>query len=313
MHALAEAQEIIAIARCRREYRPLASLLVTLLISVLALAACDAGGSTIRIISPTGTVEIVPGSRGIGNPAGAVDIRYVLGGRADVHASLEGPVNAPLFEGEQSAGQHVLRFNGVIEGVTKEPGGAVRSVVPDGNYKIVLSAAGSSEEVEVTVRDSDVERPSIESLVLQPSAISPNSDAVDDVAELTFRTDQTSTLSVDLTAADGVVTRVLAPDERAGGEQNVVVNGQTPAGEVLPDGTYTITVRAQDRAGNRVEAYRPFVIEGAGEPQIVVMRVQIGPGHIILGKSLQGTNTVYTTGNGPPCTHCPETSNSITP
>jgi hypothetical protein len=142
--------------------------------------------------------------------------------------------------------------------------------------------------------------------LLKPATISPDSDAVDDVAELTFRTDQTSTLSVDLTARDGVVTRVLAPDEYGGGEQSVILNGRTSTGDVLPDGTYTVTLRAQDSSGNRVEAQKSLVIEGAGEPQIEVVRVQIGPRQLVVGNSIQVSITVKNVGNVPLRTHGPE-------
>jgi hypothetical protein len=225
-----------------------------------------------------------------------------------------GPITATLLQEEQAAGPHVLRFNGIIQGrphfyqIDQRPwsDGVVRSVVPDGEYLIELEAGGERELVPFTVRGSDIDSPDIESIVLSPGTITPNSDAVDDVAELTFRTDQTATLSIDLTAAEGTVTRVLAPDERAAGEQNVAINGQTPTGEVLPDGTYTVTIRAQDRAGNQVEAYRPLVIEGGGEPQIEVVRVEIGPGQVILGESIHVSITVKNVGNVPLRTHGPD-------
>jgi hypothetical protein len=286
----------------------LAAALVAML-----LAGCG-GTGTGAVLSDVraSTHLIVPGSSGVGEPAGALEVRYTLHRDAQVDAVLEGPVRAELLSEQQRAGEHVLRFNGVVS--AHERAGdytVVRKVVPDGDYTITISAEGTQHKVSFTVRGAHTDPPSLDNIVVHPDVISPNSDAVDDVSEVTFRTDQTATLSVELVAADGTGTLMLAPTEKGPGEHNVVVSGQDPfsddpAGEILPDGTYTITIRAQDHVGNSVEAYRPLRIEGGGSPQIQVLRVEISPRQIMLGQAISVSITVKNVGKVPLRTQGPD-------
>jgi hypothetical protein len=129
---------------------------------------------------------------------------------------------------------------------------------------------------------------------------------VDDLAELTFRTEQTATISVSLIDAEGNETPVFAPEEKGPGEQNVVLNGEDLLGNVLPDGVYTVTLQLQDRAGNRAQAQRALTIEGGGEPSIDILKVEIGPRQIMLGSSIEVSVTVKNTGKVPLRTQGPD-------
>jgi hypothetical protein len=184
--------------------------------------------------------------------------------------------------------------------------GVERRVVPAGEYRLVLNAGGTSHAVNFSVAPTATKTPSIERLTLQPERISPNSDAVDDVAELTFRTSSTSTLSVLMTSGSGDEIRLMGGKEVPAGEQNVLINGQTPAGEVIPDGTYTVTVRARDDAGNLVTSSRRLTVEAGGEPEIAVVRVEIEPREITLGTSIRVSITIRNTGKVPLRTHGPD-------
>jgi hypothetical protein len=295
---------------------PLGALLA--LCFLVLLAACDAGRPTLSITYPSSgeVVEIVPGSPGIGKPPGALEIRYTLGREGMVTATLEGPNDAVLLSEIQKAGEHVLRFNGVITPSKNEVHSSpndlttiyrvIRRVVSDGNYTITIYTGDGQQSVALKVSGADTQPPELDHLVLHPDIISPNSDAVDDVGEVTFRTNQTATLSVGLSAPDGTRMEMLAPTKRGPGEQNAAVSGQTTLGEVLPDGTYTVTVRAQDTAGNMVEAQRPLKIEGGGEPEIAITRVDIAPQQIILGQAISVSITVKNIGNVPLRTQGPD-------
>src|SRR4051812_35210359 len=253
---------------------------------------------------------MVPGSYGIGRPAGAIEIGYTLGSRADVSAKLQGPVSGMLLQEPQAPGAHVLRFNGVVSASETLPGySVVRKVVPAGDYSIELSAGGASQSVSFKVDHGSTltsDPPSLANVVIRPDTISPNSDALDDVAQVTFRTEQTSTVSVDLTDHNGTRTPVFAPQEKGPGEQSVTVNGQDLLGQTLPDGTYTVTVQLQDRSGNRSVAQRPLKIQGGGEPAVEVLKVEFSPQQVTLGSTIEVSVTVKNVGNVPLRTQGPD-------
>ncbi|HUP27454.1 MAG TPA: hypothetical protein VM409_03390, partial [Chloroflexia bacterium] len=257
---------------------------------------------------------LVPGSTGIGNPPGAVQLKYDLPQRAVVTARLEGPVSSDLLTEEQDAGEHTLRFNGVISGSKSLDGYMlVRQVVPDGQYSLrILAGEAPLASMNVTVQQADTSLPTLRNIVVKPEVVSPNSDAVDDVAEVTFRMEETATLSVDLTDGKGSVTPMLAPVEKGPREQSAVVNAQDLVGEPLPNGVYTATIRAKDRAGNRVEAYRPLMIEGSGEASIEILKVEISPQQIIGGQAISVSITVRNNGDVPLRTQGPDFGYSYT-
>ena len=284
----------------------LSRLLLALFSLLLLLTACGPPASGLSNVTAS-TDMIVPGSSGIGNPPGTVEVRYTLGSAGPVTARLEGPVSSELLSETQEAGDHILRFNGVITASESLDGYfIVRRAVPEGDYTIAIAAGGMSQSVRFQVGASDTEPPALGNIVVRPDTISPNSDAVDDVAEVTFRTNQTATLSLDLTAPDGTRTPAFAPLERGPGEQNIVVSGQDATGEILPDGTYTMTIRAQDEAGNRVEAQQPLRIEAGGEPAVAILKVDISPQQITLGSSISVSVTVKNVGDVPLRTQGPD-------
>ncbi len=277
-----------------------------LLLVVLSLPACGSSGRMLSEVFAS-TTEFVPGSAGIGKPPGAVEMRYTLGQRAHVRVEVTGATvpgdSSVLFEGDQAVGMHVVRFNGVISATVAAgnagDAGVVREALPPGDYFIKVTADSASERLPVKLAGGVAQSPALENIVMKPEVISPNSDAVDDVAELTFRTNQSVTLSVDLTSADGTHTPVLAPVLKGAGEQNVVVSGLDLLGNVLADGEYTVTLRAQDKAGNRVEADRKLTLEGSGIPAIQVLKVDISPQQVMLGQAISVTITVKNVGNTP--------------
>lgn len=287
-----------------------------MLVGVL-LAACGSGAGAGLSNAAVSVPEFVPGSSGIGKPPGAVDVHYTLGAASSVRAelvavsgTLPAGTDAVLLPGvAQGAGDHVLHFDGVVgTGTTQGTGEVrvVRRVVPPGSYSIHLSAGGATGQADFRVAGSTTEPPSMQNILLYPDTISPNSDAVDDVSQLTFRSSESATLSVDVVAKDGTRATVLAPILKGPGEQNVVVNGQDLLGNLLANGVYTVTLSAQDRQGNRVEADRKLTIQGSGRPDLQVLSVDISPQQIMLGGEVAVTVTVKNVGNVPLRTQGPD-------
>lgn len=277
---------------------------------VLLLSACGGSGAVLSDVQAS-TNRIVPGSSGIGKPPGVVQVNYNLAFESDVVVTLIGPETVQLFSGRQKEGAHILRFNGT-SALSDDMGEytVVRSVVPPGAYKIEIAADEASEvmSVDVSFEVAAVEgaRPSLENLTLFPESISPNQDAIDDVAELTFRTNMTATLSASLYDSNGNRTPILAPTKKGPGEQNIVIEGKDTLGEALADGVYTATVRADDAVGNRVEASKAITIEAGGTPSIEILSVDITPKQIIAGGEISVTIRVRNNGNVPLRTQGPD-------
>jgi hypothetical protein len=275
---------------------------------VMLLGACGGSGSELSNVTAS-TDSIIPGSTGIGKPAGAIEVHYTLGSSQQVTAVLGGPVQATIFnsQGAQAAGAHLLRFNGVVE--TKESADGyqvVRRTVPAGDYTITIQAGGAQQSVSFKVGQSLQEAPAIVNVTLYPDTISPNQDAVDDVSQVTFRTTQTSTVRVDLFDAAGDRTAVLAPVKKGPGEQSAVISGQNEVGDALSDGVYTATIQATDLAGNRVAASRPNTLEAGGQPDIEILSVDFTPQQIIAGNEISVTIKVKNTGKVPLRTQGPD-------
>src|SRR5439155_3099853 len=138
--------------------------LLSLVLSGVLLSSCGAlgGGAALSDVRAS-TDTIVPGSSGVGNPPGAVEIRYVLGSAADVTAGLQGQTSGTLLPLQrQEPGEHVLRFAGVItadQSLGGPDGGyrLVRRAVPDGDYTVVISAGGITRSVPLKVSKSNVQ------------------------------------------------------------------------------------------------------------------------------------------------------------
>jgi len=286
----------------------LLSSLASLLL-LLVLAGCSSSGDVISNVRASSDT-LVPGSYGIGKPPGSIQVSYTLGRDGDVTATLDGPVRSVLFsDAQQKAGEHIVRFNGTVEQDTAlaEPGVTlVRSVAPAGDYTITIASGAASESVGFKVAAVAGAAPTLQNLVVQPSTISPNQDAIDDVAEITFRTNLTATLSANLFDSTGNKTPTLAPVKKGPGEQNVVINGKDALGNTLSDGVYTATVRADDALGNRVEASTPITIAGGGEPSITLLSVDFTPTQIIAGGEISVTIKLKNTGNVPLRTQGPD-------
>ncbi|GAB4429905.1 MAG: hypothetical protein OHK0015_14410 [Chloroflexi bacterium OHK40] len=229
-----------------------------------------------------------------------VDI-YVLDGsgvRYDLRTAQPRPANAEPY---------VLRFDGTVP--TDDPV-VLRRLLPPGAYTIVVAAQGSDgqraeRQLPLQITGAELPAPDIENLNVSPSTISPNADAIDDVAEFTYRLPVSATVDISVLAPGGEVIPVVTREEEGPFEQQHVWNGKRPNGALLPAGVYTYTVRAEDQYGNVVQRQGPLTLENVGQPEARIVAAYIAPQRVMLGDVITVTLRVRNTGTVPIRTYGP--------
>jgi len=283
------------------------------------LAACGGGdGALLSAVSAEPDAGVVRPSGRV--PTEPLELHYTLGRPATVALRVEpaaGGAAIALRSGEAlGAGPHFLLFSGVVP-TAAAPGPTVATVarvLPDGAYRFVVSAEAGGDHQEASglfrIEGAQTTPPGLENLQIYPSSISPNGDAVDDVAAITYRLPQTGTTSVTLQGATGSPITVLAPSRVPSGEQRVGFNGADLLGRPVPAGVYTVTVRAEDRAGNAVAARRSLTVTDTGTPNIALLSVKMDPPALMLGGKLHVRLEVQNSGTVPLRTQGPDSGYS---
>jgi hypothetical protein len=282
------------------------SFLATLTLALVALAGCGSATllSGVGVSAPTL------------QPAGGgehVDISYMVGRAARVSVYLQDPGGTQYSLREDvprvpSSDPYTLRFDGTAP--TADPILKQRAL-PSGAYTVVVRAVGEDgtqdqQQAQITITGADTQPPMVEDLVVFPEAISPNADAIDDIAEITYRLPVTATVDITFTSPDGGATYPFVTSNEEGPElQKHIWNGKTVDGILLPDGPYTFTIRAQDRFGNLVERQGTVAISGAGQPEATITYSYMAPQAIMRGDVITVTMQVKNTGNVPIRTYGP--------
>ncbi len=266
--------------------RPILFIVVALLASGCSPLVFSPLLSQLRVAPP-------PTSPGLRSQTNRWDVHYHLNNSATLSSRIVAPdgqqwpiasnVNRP------TRGDYVLQFDGTVTG----PGPNERRVLPDGDYQIVLDVRSGADQQQATVplsiRGADTTVPDVTGVSLVPDHISPNFDALDDVTHVAYRLakDARVSLFLDATTPAGVVKRVWAGQEvpTAAGEQSATWDG-TINGQPAPNGQYMLGVRAEDDAGNIVEASQPLTVEDSGVPDASLVSAQIGPSRIIRGDEI---------------------------
>jgi hypothetical protein len=240
-------------------------------------------------------------------------ISYAVGRLAQVSIYLQGVdgTRYALRENETRSATtdaYTLRFDGTAP--TNDPI-LLRRLLPTGRYTIVVAATGddgTSATVErpLTIEGSDVPLPEIADLVVAPTAITPNADGIDDVAEITYRLPVTATVDITVTSPDSKDVYALVANE----QQEPILhrtfwNGRTPDGRILPDGLYTYTIRVQDQYGSTVQRQMPISVGGAGQPEATITYSYMAPQSIMLSDVFTVTMRVKNTGTVPIRTYGP--------
>ena len=222
---------------------------------------------------------------------------------AVVHYSLARPAEVTIWLTDGGGSRLVLRerqrrppgtdyqlsFDGTY---APQPDSLERKVVAPGRYRVAVQAVddeGYREEAstEVAVLAADTDPPRIEELLAQPDVISPNFDAEDDVAHLSFRLTKDARVSIYAVGEDGQKAYVGVRDEkREAGEYAETWSGVVNE-RPLRDGLYYYTVEARDRAGNVSVARVPVRLASGGVPKAKVTSVYIAPRRVLLGGTVR--------------------------
>jgi hypothetical protein len=281
------------------------TLAVLLLASALLLTACSTGP----------LLSEVTASAAVFAPAEAdapLTISYTVGRDAsvDIYLLTADGVRYDLRRAQirpASREPYVLRFDGTVP--TADPQ-ILRRMLPPGDYQVVVaaqSADGQSDEqrLQLSISGSAIALPAIENLLVSPETISPNADAIDDIAEFTYRLPVTATVDINVIAPGGEVVPIVTREEEGPFEQHHVWNGKRPNGSLLPAGVYTYTVRAEDRYGNVVQRQGQLNLENVGQPEARIVSAYIAPQRVMLGSVITVTVRVRNTGDVPIRTYGP--------
>lgn len=243
----------------------------------------------------------------------AIDISYSIGQQAHVSIYLEDERGARyvLRENEPrlpASDPYTLRFDGAAP--TDDPV-LRRRLLPTGVYTFVVQATGvdgsqAEQRGQIRIEGADVQPPLIEDLVVFPETISPNADAIDDIAEITYRLPVTATVDIDISGPGCLIACPFVTAAEEGPVlQKHVWNGKTVDGALLPNGDYTYTVRAQDRYGNLVERQGRIMIIGSGQPEVTITYSYMAPQAVMRGDVITITMRVKNTGDVPIRTYGP--------
>lgn len=255
---------------------------------VLGLASCRASDPLLSGVFTTAAALRVTGDGG--EPS---VIHYTLARPADVTVWLADATGQQLVLRDRQrrppGADYQLSFDGTYVPDANSP---ERRVVAPGEYRVTVQAVdddGFREEAStgVTILATDTAPPRIEELLAQPNVISPNFDAMDDVAHVSFRLTKDARVSIYAINEQGQKAYVGVRDEkREAGEYaetwSGVVNEQP-----LRDGYYYYTVEARDRAGNVTVNRVPVQLASGGVPKAKITSVYIAPRQVLLGGTVR--------------------------
>ena len=256
----------------------LRGLLATLCLALLwlILAACT-GGSILTKVSLSLTT-ISPNGDGMDD---ALHLDYALSRDATVSITFldaQGKRYPFRTNEARSAGSYSARFNGTY---APDEAQAKRQVLANGVYTALVQAQdkrGQTDEWRSTINivDADTTAPQVTDLVVLPSAISPNGDAIDDEAKISYGLSKPATVEIFVTDAQGSRYPLEGANPKSAALHAHNWNG-TSGGELLFDGQYVLHVQALDKAGNLTDQIQPVIVSSGGIPSLELTKVKFAP------------------------------------
>ena len=281
------------------------------LLRTIILAACVAlsGCTNSPLLSSVAVSSPTLSPSGAGE---SVTISYTVGQNAAVTVELVDANGVRYLlrdkvERKASPDAYQLRIDGTAP--TGDPVLQQRAL-PSGDYQAVVTAESSSgqrasAQVALTIKSADTPAPMIENLVAFPTTISPNADGRNDVTEITYQLPVTATVDISIITPDGKTLPFITGEESGPQVHRQVWNGKTTDGQILPNGLYTYTIRAQDLYGNIVVTSDTITIADSGQPEATITYSYMAPQALLLGDVLTVTIRIENTGTVPIRTYGP--------
>ena len=167
-------------------------------------------------------------------------LRYSIGRPAMVSVTVHdavGAVVATVATVAQPAGSHTLEW--------------APDALPDGSYRVVVSAQAGGRSVTVSV-PLTINR-TLGYLAVSPPAFSPNTDGRADTLSIAYSLAQAADVAVDARRRGAADVRVFAGPLPAG-RHTVIWNGEAAPGVLARDGAYSLVVRASNTGGVAVQS-----------------------------------------------------------
>lgn len=280
--------------------------LVFRLLVILPLAATLASCGQATLLDG---VTVGAGTSATIHPNGggeAVSISYRIGQPATVSVTLmdDQGQRYPLRENvtrSPSAQPYSLHFDGTVRGADPS---IVQRVLPNGTYRYIVAARAiaSGQTAEqggtIEIRDAATAIPTVEEARVEPAVVSPNEDAIDDVATFSYRLPITATVSIAIqnpTETIPFITDVIEGPY----EQSHIWDGKRADGSLLASGVYTYTITAHDQVGNIVTARGNVTIDAPGHSEAQIIYFHLAPTEVELGGIITATIKVKNTGTVP--------------
>ena len=294
MSVSAEVSLLVGRRTWNRSLCLMAGLLTVLLAAALTVSAC--GESPLLTGLSLSTSLLRPD----GKSESFVLIDYGLSRRADVEVRLLADDGKQYTLGPSRTrppDYYQIKFNGAI-GVDDS---ADRRVLPDGTYQVSVMARDASGRFEeqtqlLTISSADTDPPQISDVVAQPLVFSPNGDGIQDESTVGYTISKESKVTVFATDAGGSYSLLDPPTKRGDGPYTFIWDGKENGGRLLPDGRYTVHIRAEDAAGNVTEVSQEVTIDNGGIPRLELKKVKFVPTTVPVNGEIKVEVTVKNTG-----------------